>query len=94
MNKDGDLTTPFKIATGTKNSVSHLRVLFFTFVLPKATTHVDKKALNMCNQEQKGFRRIFVGIPHYQKGYRVCVPRTRRQYLHMMLFLMKIFPVR
>ena len=27
-NKDGDPTTPFKLAAGTKTSVSHLRVLF------------------------------------------------------------------
>ena len=30
INKDGDLTTPHKLATGTKPSVSHLRVLFCT----------------------------------------------------------------
>ena len=29
INKDGNATTPFKLATGTKPSVSHLRVLFF-----------------------------------------------------------------
>ena len=28
INKDGNPTTPFKLATGTKPSVSHLRVLF------------------------------------------------------------------
>ena len=28
INKDGDATTPFKLATGTKPSVSHLRMLF------------------------------------------------------------------
>ena len=29
INEDGDPTTPFKLATGTKPSVSHLCVLFF-----------------------------------------------------------------
>ena len=29
INKDGDPTTPHKLATGTKPSVSHLRVLFY-----------------------------------------------------------------
>ena len=29
INKDGDPTTPYKLATGMKPSVSHLRVLFF-----------------------------------------------------------------
>ena len=30
INEDGDSTTPHKLATGTKPSVSHLRVLFFS----------------------------------------------------------------
>ena len=29
INEDKDPTTPFKLATGTKPSLSHLRVLFF-----------------------------------------------------------------
>ena len=29
INEDGDLTTPFKLVTGTKPSVSHIRMLFF-----------------------------------------------------------------
>ena len=29
INEDGDPTTPYKMTTGTKPSVSHLRVLFF-----------------------------------------------------------------
>ena len=29
INEDGDPTTPHKLATGTKTSVSHLRVYFF-----------------------------------------------------------------
>ena len=32
----------------------------------------------MCHQAQKGFRRIFVGIPQHQKGYLVYVPSTRK----------------
>ena len=62
INEDGELTTPFKLTTGKKTSVSHLRVLFFPCVVRKATAHVDKKALNMRHRAQKGFRGIFVGI--------------------------------
>ena len=47
INKDGDPTTTFKLATGTKLSVSHLSVFFCPCVVRKATAHVDKKALNM-----------------------------------------------
>ena len=47
INEDGDPTTPHKLATGTKTSVSHLRVLFCPCVVRKATAHVEKKALNM-----------------------------------------------
>ena len=50
INKDGDLTTPHKIATGTKPSVSHLRVLFCPCVIRKANAHVQTKALNMSHQ--------------------------------------------
>ena len=78
INKDGDPTTPFKLATGMKPSVSHLRVLFFTCVVRKHTAHVETKALNMRHQAQKGFRGIFVGIPQHQKGYLVYVPSTRK----------------
>ena len=63
INEDGNLTTPFKVVTGTKPSVSNLRVLVCPRVVQKATERVDKKALTMCHQAQKGFRGIFVGIP-------------------------------
>ena len=63
INEDDYPTMPFKLATGMKPSVSHLRVLFCPCVVCKATAHVDKKALNMCHQSQKGFCGIFVGIP-------------------------------
>ena len=42
-NKNGDLTTPFKLATGPKPTISHLRVLFCPCVFLKDTAHVGKK---------------------------------------------------
>ena len=77
INEDGDPTTPHKLATGTKPSVSHLRVLFCPCVVQKAIAYVETKALNMRHQALKGFRSIFVGIPEHQKGYLVYVPSTR-----------------
>ena len=47
INEDGDPTTPYKLATGNKPSVSHLRVLFCPCVVRKATSHVETKTLNM-----------------------------------------------
>ena len=44
ITKDGELTTPFKITTGTKPSVSHLLVLFCPCVLQKATALIGTKA--------------------------------------------------
>ena len=76
INEDGDPTTPDKLATGKKRSVSHLRVLFCPCVVRKATAHVETKTLNMRHQAQKGFRGIFVGIPQHQKVYLVYVPST------------------
>ena len=78
INKDVDPTTPYKLATGTKASVSHIRVLFCPCVVRKATAHVETKTLNMRHQSQKGFRGIFVGIPEHQKVYLVYVPSTRK----------------
>ena len=63
INEDGNPITPHKLATGTKPSVSHLRVLFCPCVVLKATAHVETKTLNTRHQAQKGFRGIFVGIP-------------------------------
>ena len=65
INKYGYPTTPYKIATGTKPSISHLRVLFFPCIVQKATANVGTKALNMSHKTQKGFRGIFVGIPQH-----------------------------
>ena len=67
----------FKLATGTKTSVSHLRVLFCPYVVRKATAHINKKALHMRHQTQKGFRSIFIGIPQHQKVFLVCVQSAR-----------------
>ena len=78
INEDGDPTTPHKLATGIKPSVSHLCVLFCPCVVRKATAHVEIKTLNMSHQVQKGFRGIFVGIPEHQKGYFVNVSSTRK----------------
>ena len=57
INKYSKLTTPLKLATGTKPSVSHLRVLFCPCFVRKATAHVGTKALNMRHQAKKGFSR-------------------------------------
>ena len=69
-NKDGKPTTPHYLATGIEPSLSNLRVLFFPYVVQKATTHVVTKALNMCHQSQF-FSGVFVGISQYHKGYHI-----------------------
>ena len=71
-------TTPHKMATGTKTSVSNINVLFFPCVFSKATAHVDTKALNMRHQLQNDFRGIFVAIPRHQKGYLIYIPSTQK----------------
>ena len=78
IKKDGDLTTTFKLATVTKPSVSYLRVSFCPCVIQKATAHVEKKALNMHHQAQRGLCSIFVLTPQHQKGYLLYVPSTRK----------------
>ena len=71
IDEDGYPTTPFILATCTKPSVPHLRVLFCPCDLRKATAHVKKKALDMRHQAQKSLLSIFVGIAQHQKGYHV-----------------------
>ena len=67
INEDGDPTTPHKLATGKKPSVTHLRALFCPIVVRKNTAHVETKTVSMRHQVRKGFRGILVGIPEHQK---------------------------
>ena len=55
INKYGEPNTPNKLVTGTRPSMSHLRVLFFTCVVQETTTNVGTKALNMSHQVQTYF---------------------------------------
>ena len=55
INEDSYPTTPHKLVTGMKPSVSHLRVIFCPCVVQKATAHVETKTLNIRHQPQKGF---------------------------------------
>ena len=55
INEDGETTTPFKLATYMKPSVSYLCVSLCPCFVQKAISHVGKKAINMCHQVQKGF---------------------------------------
>ena len=62
INKDGNPTKPHKLETGTKPSVSNLRLLLCPCVVQKGTAHVETNTINMCHQAQKWFRDIFVVI--------------------------------
>ena len=93
ISEDGNPTTPFNPTIVTKTSVSDLRMLFCPCVLQKATAHVDKKALNMRHQAQKGFHGISVGIPQHQKWYLVYVSSTRKIIYSYDIIFMKVFLV-
>ena len=67
-------TTQFKLVTGTKPSISHLRVLFCQCIVQKSTAHIRKNSLNMHHPAQNSFCGVFVGIPQHQKGCLVYVP--------------------
>ena len=53
INEDGDPTTPHKLSTGKKPSVSYLRVLFCPCVVRKATAHVEKKGVKHASLSAK-----------------------------------------
>ena len=78
INEDIEPNPPFKLATSTKRSISHLRVLFCPIFVKKSTAHVGTKLLSMRHQAQKCFCGILVGIPQHQKGYVVYAPVTRK----------------
>ena len=50
INQDVEATTPHKLTTGIKTSVSNLRVRFCHCVVQKVTAHVEGKALNTCHK--------------------------------------------
>ena len=78
INEDGDPTTPHKLTTIKKPSVSHLRVLFCPCAVQKVMAHVEAKTLNMRHQSQKRFRGIFVGIPDIKKDILCTYPVQER----------------
>ena len=57
INEDVNPTMTHKLATGTKPSVSHIRVLFCPCVVQKSTAHFETKTLNIRHQAQKGVSR-------------------------------------
>ena len=63
VNYDFEPTTPHKLETGKKPSLSNIHVQLFPCVVQKTTARVDGKALNMHHQPQICFWGIFVGIP-------------------------------
>ena len=69
---------PFKLETGTKNSVSYFHILFCPCIVRKANAHAEEKALNMRHQAQKCFHGIFVRIRQHQKMYLVYILGTRK----------------
>ena len=78
VNQYGEPTTPHKLETGTKPSVSNPHILFFTCVVQKANLHVDTKVLNIHHQSKNVFFVIYVGITQHQKWYLIYVPSIRK----------------
>ena len=94
VNEDTKPTMPFKLATCTKPSIFHLRVLFCPRDVHKATAHIVIKSLNMSHQAQKGFHGVLVGIPQHQKGYLVYVTHKRNIVSLYDVVLMRVSIVR
>ena len=91
INEDIEPNPPFKLATSTKRSISHLRVLFCPIFVKKSTAHVGTKLLSMRHQAQKCFCGILVGIPQHQKGYLVYITHKRKILSSYNFFLMRVF---
>ena len=94
INEDGDPTIPHKLEIGTKPTASHLCLLLCPYVVRKATANVETKALNMRHQAQKSSA-VYSLEFHSIKNDILCMyPVQGREYLHMMLCLMKVSLVR
>ena len=90
-NKDGLPTTPHKMATDTKLSVSKPSILLCLCVVTNSTAHAYKRLLNMRHQSQNIFCGIFIGIPQHHKGYLFYVPSTQKIFCsHDVVFKEKI----
>ena len=74
VNQYGEPTTPYKLTTGTKPSVSNLCFLFWKCVVQKATAHVNRKMLNIRHKLQEGFQGTFIVITQHQKWCLIYVP--------------------
>ena len=81
INKDGEPTTSFKLVTGMKHSILHLRVLFCPCVVWKPTAHVGTKSLNMSHQAQKCFAVSSLELYSIKKGILFMYHTNRRLYL-------------
>ena len=55
INEDGDPTTPHKLETGTKPLVSHLRVLFFPYVVRNLWRKLRQRHETCVTKHKKGF---------------------------------------
>ena len=78
VNHDSEPNMSHKLTNGTKTSVSNLMVLLSPCVVQKATTHIDKKLLNIRHRSQRCFRGISIIIPQHKKGYLIYVSSTRK----------------
>ena len=94
ISKDGEPTTPYKLATGTKPSILHLHVLFFACVVRKANVYVGTKALNMRHQSQNVFVVSSLESHNIKKGILFMYHKNRILYLPTTLFLVRVSLVR
>ena len=90
VNKEGEPTMPYKLATSTIYSVSNVHVLFCPCVVRKVPAHVEPKALNMRHRSQNGFHGIFVVIPQHQNGASSTYLCHKRYFLHINVFSIHI----
>ena len=76
INEDDEPTMPFKLATGTKPLISHLRVLFCPCVVRKDTEQVGTKALNMRHQAQMFLRYLGCNPTSLKRVSCLCTTNT------------------
>ena len=92
INKYGELTTWFKLATGTKPSILYLRI-FFSMCCTKIYCTCWYKGGKHAPSSAKVFSRYIHWDSAASKRVYFTYPTNARSYLRMLLFLMRVFLV-
>ena len=79
LRKNGNLTTPYELLTGTKPKLERFRVLFSPCVVKKYSARVNKITVDVVKSfAQRGVRGMYVGMDDVTTGHLIFIPSIRQ----------------